>query len=229
MQLKDAIRFHMKVILTPLLFILAGAISAPVLAADLFDIEWDLKRDKDGITVYTGNIDGSKLKAVKSEMRIAAPMNALIGLVRDAAACPEWADLCKKAEHVEVMSETEMYVYTLNDLPWPVSDRDAVAHVLWARNPETGVVTMVATVDPDKVPKTKAVRIPYGVTQWTFVPHENDEITVVSNAHVDPGGATPAWLTNRLLVDSPFTTMQKMRDIATSGRYADVTFEFMSE
>ncbi|MEM7098052.1 MAG: START domain-containing protein [Pseudomonadota bacterium] len=219
-----------KTVRKALLFLISSALALPtyVSASDLFDIEWDLKRDKEGIQVYTGNIEGSKLKAVKSEMRINAPINALIGLVRDADACPEWADLCKKAEHVEVISETQMYVYTLNDLPWPVSDRDAVAHILWEKDAESGHVTMVATVAPDKMPKTKAIRIPYGITQWTFVPHENGEVTVISNAHVDPGGATPAWLTNRLLVDSPFTTMKKMRDIVTSGRYAEATFEFMT-
>lgn len=201
----------------------------PTAASDLFDLEWEQKRDRDGIAVFTGDVPDSRLKAVMSTMRVTAQLGQLVALVRDANACPEWADLCKKAEHVEVISETEMYVYTLNDLPWPVSDRDAVAHVLWEQSPDTLTVQMTATVAADKLPKTKAVRIPYGITRWTFAPHDDGEVTVISHAHVDPGGATPAWLTNRLLVDSPFTTMQKMREIVSSGRYADSTFEFLTE
>ena len=33
----------------------------------------------------------------------------------------------------------------------------------------------------------------------------------ISDAHVDPGGPLPAWITNVLLVDAPFQTMTRMR------------------
>ena len=197
--------------------------------ADLFDLDWELKRDKDGIQVYTGKVEDSKFRAVRAKMTIETTLGALVGLVQDADACPEWADLCERAERVEAISETEMYVYTLNDLPWPVSDRDAIAHVQWQRDRASGAVSMVATVTPDKLPKTKAVRIPYGVTQWIFVPQDNGVVDVISHAHVDPGGATPAWLTNRLLVDSPFTTLQKMRKLVQSDRYVNNSFDFLAE
>ena len=66
------------------------------------DIQWEEKRDRDGIKVLTGDVPDSKLKAVMSVMRMQADLNELVGLVQDAAACPEWADLCKKAEQIEV-------------------------------------------------------------------------------------------------------------------------------
>ena len=52
---------------------------------------------------------------------------------------------------------------------------------------------------------------------------------VVSLAHIDPAGGVPAWLTNRLLVDSPWDTMRDMRKIVNEGRYADASFSFVSE
>ena len=194
------------------------------------NFEWELQRDRDGIQVYTRAVENSKFKAVKSVMTMDSSLTELAALVRDAQACPEWADLCKEARVIEEVSDTEMYVYTYNDLPWPVSDRDAVAHVTWTQDPQTLAVEMSAIVVADKLPKERgAVRLTYGVTGWTFTPTESGQIAIESRAHVDPAGATPAWLTNRLLVDSPFTTMQSMRDVINTGRYADTTLEFIKE
>lgn len=206
------------------------ALSAPVAHADLFDIEWDLRSDKEGIQVYTGDVDGSKLKAVKAYMEIEVSLGEIIALVRDPDACPDWAELCKLSEHIEVTSETEMLVYTLNDLPWPVSDRDAIAKIQWSQDAQSLRVEMSAIVTPEgKPPRKGTIRIGYGVTGWSFTPLGNGKIAVESLAHLDPGGATPAWLTNRLLVDAPHQTLSNMRDILESKKYVGSTFDFLTE
>ena len=188
---------------------------------------WELKRDRDGIQVYTRSVEGSKHKAVKAEMLVEASLNELVGLVMDTSACPDWAALCKVSEVAEQVSETELYVYTLNDLPWPVKDRDAVAKVLWTQD-ASGSVKMTAELVTGKVPETrKALRLTQGITSWVFHPEENGT-RIVSEAHLDPGGGTPAWLTNMLLVDSPFDTMVGMRDLVTSGKYKDAQFTFIA-
>ncbi len=209
-----------------LILCLLGGVQTAIAA----DFEWTLERDREEVQVYTRPVDDSKFKAVKSTMTITASLGELVALVRDSSACSDWAALCKKAEKLEIVSETELYVYTLNDLPWPVSDRDAIAHVVWSQNPTDLSVTMNATVVSDKLPKNKGiVRLAYGVTSWVFTPVGDGRVEVVSRAHLDPGGVTPAWLTNRLLVDSPFDTMVAMREVTQSGRYANSSFEFLSE
>jgi hypothetical protein len=203
--------------------------------ANANDHDWELARDRDGIAVYTKPVAGSKFKAVKSTMTVQATLSELVALVRDSAACSEWADLCKKAEVVESVSETELYVYTYNDLPWPVSDRDAIAHIIWAQEPEHGTVTMTASLVDGNTPSTKvpevrkAIRLKYGKTSWEFKPLSAGRVAVTSRAHVDPEGATPAWLTNRLLVGSPYDTMLAMRKIIGTGRYRGAKFGFLSE
>ncbi len=206
---------------------LAGA--APLHAAD-DEHAWELRRDRDDIQVYTRKVEGSRFKAVRAVMEINGSLNQLVGLVQDVAACPEWAALCKEARLIEQQSETDMYVHTLNDLPWPVSDRDAVAHVQWSQDAGTLAVTMVATATPDKLPTRRGVvRIGYAETSWVFTPKGDGRVEVVSLAHVDPSGGVPAWLTNRLLVDSPWDTMRDMRTLIDDGRYVDARFSFVSE
>lgn len=206
-------------------------LGASALAEDALDLPWELKRDRDGIAIYTAVVPDSKHKAVRSVMMLeGVRLSELTALVRDPDACPDWADLCKRAEVVETVSETEMYVYTLNDLPWPVTDRDAIAHVRWAQDAETGAVTMRASLVPDKLPVTDGtIRIQYGETSWTFMPQDDGRVEVASFAHIDPSGATPAWLTNRLLVDSPHTTNTAMRAIIDSDRYDNASFNFITE
>ena len=208
-----------------LIFTSAGAAAEPA------DLNWELKRDRDGIAIYTAEVPGSKHKAVRTLMVLEnTSLSELAALVRDPEACPDWADLCKRAEVVEEVSETEMYVYTLNDLPWPVTDRDAIAHVRWAQDKATGVVSMHASLVPDRLPVNDGtIRIQYGETSWTFHPQSDGRVEVVSYAHIDPSGATPAWLTNRLLVDSPHTTNKAMREIIESDRYDSASFDFITE
>lgn len=207
-------------------------------------MNWELRRDKDGVQVYTAAVSGSSFKAVKATTRIDAPVEELVALVRDVDACGEWAAFCAQAAVVSEASETDLLIYTLNDMPWPVSDREALTRVVWNLSSEgaealdtaAGQITMRATVvDGESLdlaerwrPKKGKVRLSYGVTQWTFAPNGQGQINVSSYAHIDPGGAVPAWLTNRLLVDAPFDTIVGMRDLVATGRYKGATFEFLN-
>ena len=156
------------------------------------EAEWELKKDDDGIQVLTRAVDGSRFKAVRATMTVTTDLSALVALVRDTDACAEWAHLCKSAAEHEVVSETELYVYTHNDLPWPVSDRDALAYVIWAKDPATGAVTMTARAvgESDLGKRRGIVRLTDALTSWTFRPVEGG-IRVISDAHVDPGGPLP--------------------------------------
>ena len=161
-------------------------------------------------------------------MTIQASPHAAVALVRDTDACQEWAALCKESYEAEVISDTELYVYTYNDIPWPVSDRDALAHVVWDYDPGTGAVTMLARATKDRMDKVKgAVRILKAESKWVFLPDTDGQLHIITEAHVDPNGPTPAWITNLLLVDSPFETLSRMRDLIASGRYDNHRFDFI--
>ncbi|MEO0438470.1 MAG: START domain-containing protein [Pseudomonadota bacterium] len=190
-------------------------------------LEWKLRRDEDGIRVFTADVPDSKHAAVRSEMHVATPLRELVALVLDTSACSSWAALCKESTIPQRSSDTEFHVYTYNDLPWPVKDRDAVTRVVWTVNPESGSAHMVAELTEGLVKaKGKALRLTTGVTSWTFTPTENG--TLVENfAHIDPGGSMPAWVTNMLLVDSPHDTLVAMRETVAKGAYADAKVSFL--
>jgi hypothetical protein len=197
--------------------------------AQLMDVDyaWEDKRNKKGILIQTSSVEGSSFRAVRGEMNVKASTSSLVALVEDMENCSKWADLCKESRIEERVSDTESYAYVYNDIPFPVSDRDVYAHVVWTIEAQTKKVTMTSRATEGGTPKTKAVRIQNAVSQWHFTPLEDGTTKVENFAHIDPNGPTPAWVTNMMLVDSPYKTMTKMRKIVESGTYADVQIPFL--
>ncbi len=190
------------------------------------DYQWKEKHHENGIQIYTSKVAGSKHKALRAVMTVKGKLNSLVALVQDNEACPKWADLCKESRIHEKVSDTENYIYSYNNLPFPVSDRDVLAHVIWQQNPISKKVSMTSIASKGRLAKTKAVRIENAVSNWHFTPQGDGNVLVESFAHIDPNGPTPAWLSNMLLVKSPIKTMQNMRRIIEQGDYADAKASF---
>jgi hypothetical protein len=190
---------------------------------------WEEKRNKQGIVIQTSAVAGSSFKAVRGEMSVKASVSSLVALVEDMESCPNWADLCKESRVEKRISETESYAYVYNDIPFPVSDRDVYTHVVWTYNPDSKRVTMTSTATQGGTPKSKAVRIQNAVSQWHFTPNDDGIVKVENFAHIDPNGPTPAWVTNMMLVESPYKSMIRMREIVESGGYADINIPFLDK
>ncbi len=207
-----------------MVFVLPSIASAQL---DGVDYDWKEKKNKNGIIISTSSVEGSAFKAVRGEMIVKASVEALVALVEDMEACPDWAAMCKESRVEKRVSEKESFAYVYNDIPFPVTDRDVYTHVVWSKNSKTKRVTMTSTAAEGGTAKTKAVRIENAVSQWHFTPKEDGTTFVENFAHIDPNGPTPAWITNLMLVDSPYKSMNKMRSIVESGGYADTKVPFL--
>ncbi len=192
------------------------------------ELEWKLKRDRNGIQVFLSKVPGSKFRAILSIMEVEATTKQLAALVMDLDNCPNWAAMCKSAEIIERISATESYVRSINDAPFPVKDRDVIAHVTWSYNQTSGKVFMRSDATPNRLPKRKGlVRVQYASSEWHFTPKANGIVLVENYAHVDPTGSVPAWLTNLIIVDSPYKTLTNMRELISNGAYSDAEVDFI--
>lgn len=193
--------------------------------------EWDLKRDREGIQVYTRSVAGSPHDEVRAEAIVqGVRLSALVALVMDADACAEWADRCAESYVVDEISDTEALVYTHNDLPFPVKDRDVVSHARWEQDPETFTVRMVSEAVSGHVEEQQGRhRLTEALVSWHFEPLEDGRIRVINQAHINPGSNLPGWITNMLLVDTPFETMQSFLEEVRSPQYAQATISFVTE
>jgi hypothetical protein len=192
---------------------------------------WNLKRDRDSVQVYTRNVDGSPYDAIRATTIMEnIRLSSLVALIMDVEACPNWADRCAESSIHEYISETEQMIYSLNDLPFPVKNRDVLTHTKWSQDPETYAVYLISNATTGIIEEVKGrLRLTEASVSWNFIPQANGSIQVVNEAHINPGSALPGWIINMLLVETPFETMKAFREEVTSSKYADAEFGFVTE
>lgn len=201
--------------------------AASVVAADAEG--WIIRRQEDGIEVATCPVADSKHDAVRARMTVDASLAEIVALLKDEDACSEWAAYCAEADVLAERGETEAWVYTLNDMPWPVRDREVVSHIKWRRDAETGVVHMEGRAVDDPIEKTgNRVRLHDARSTWTLEPLADGGVRVEIVSHVNPSSLVPAALLNSMLVEAPHDTLRRMRTLLLTGRYANAEFDFLA-
>ncbi|MDP9077263.1 MAG: START domain-containing protein [Bacteroidota bacterium] len=173
--------------------------------------EWKLKTEKDGIKVYISTVSTSKFKAVKVDCELNTNLSQLIMVLLDVKNCVEWLDHTKSCTLIKQVSPSELYYYSEVSIPWPVQNRDFVAHLTVHQNAETKVVTMDGPSVNGMVPvKDGIVRVRSSKSLWILTPVGNNRVRVVYTLQVDPGGSVPAWLVNMLAGESPLKSFQNL-------------------
>lgn len=197
----------------------------------LIDADWKLKKDKKAIQVYTTKVKGSAYAAVKVEAVVSGlRLASLVALIEDADACSDWADQCAESYVHQRVSDTEAYVYTHNDMPFPVKDRDVLAHLTWTQSPDSLVVVMKSNATTGILAEKKGrKRLAEASAQWRFVPLDFGQVRITNIVHINPGSNLPGWVTNMLLVETPHSTMQSFVDAAQKPKYRDAVVSFVTE
>lgn len=204
--------------------------SIETLSYQTSSLDWSLKKSKRGIQIYTSKVAGSKYVAVLSVMTVDAPVENLVALLVDFEYCSKWAAMCKEAKVLNAISATESIVYSLNDAPFPVRDRDVVAKVNWAVSHNPHKVSMYSrAISSSENLKKGVVRVNQALSEWHFTAQKNGQTLVENFAHIDPNGALPAWVINLLVIDSPFKSFKNMRRTVESDRYRNSVIPFMTQ
>ena len=202
-------------------------LNLPALAAE----DWELRKETDSIQVLTRDVQGSPYKAVKTttvlrDIRLAS----LVALIEDAEACPQWADKCAESYVFERISESESYTYTHNDMPFPVKDRDVLAHVRWEQDPDTLEVVMLSDAVEGKMDDVRGrLRLTEAKASWRFRPLDDGAVEITNEAHINPGSSIPGWVTNMLLVDTPYQTMVSFVAEVRNPKYQNASLDFVQE
>ena len=160
--------------------------------------EWQLALGQEQAKVYTKQVAGSPYLKVKAEMYLDADLDRVVAQLGDGDECVKWRKMCKSNRVVEQISIDERIVYTVLDLPWPLSDRDVVNRVTMIRNAKTGSVIVRMVSDSKVPPNDKYVRaVSSGRIEITPVSANNTQLTFIT--HVDLGGDLPAGRINERL------------------------------
>ncbi len=178
---------------------------------------WELKKNEDGIRVYSASVPNSHINAVKVECTINCTMPKLIALLTDAKAHEQWVFHTKTSYIVKKISDTEQYYYSEIAMPWPLKNRDNVVHLKLSQH--TANTTWYVNAESVKGyvnPYSDKVRIYTSTVSWKITPVNDHQLKIEYVGQADPGGAIPAWVSNMFCTKGPFETFKKLAEIAAS-------------
>ena len=189
---------------------------------------WTLKQDNDGVRIFTREVADSKIKAIKVECELNATLSQLVAVLMDVKNSEEWLYRTSSNYIVKQVSPSEIYYYSKVVMPWPISDRDFIAHLIVSQDSATKVVTINAPCIADMVPKKdKIVRVTNSNGKWVISPVGKDKVKIVYTLHADPGGSIPAWLTNMFATQGPSQSFKKLKVHVQKPVYKNIKLDYI--
>jgi len=193
-------------------------------------VNWDLKKDKDDIKVYTGNSPNSSFKSVKVTTVLTGTLSQLTALLLDVDAHKDWVYSTKYSYLVKQLSPSEQIYYSEIDLPWPLSNREIVVRMDILQDPISKVmVVRIENADNSIEVKSGTVRVPASSVTWKVTPLDKNSLSIEYYGQADPGGTVPAWAANSFCTKGPFETFRNLRKLISSPVYANASFDFIRE
>jgi hypothetical protein len=173
---------------------------------------WKLQKNKDGIQVYSAEFPDSKIRAVRVVANYDASPEKIADIVMDIDISMEWISHLKSCYLIQRVSQNELYYYAEVKLPWPVLNRDFVAHLTRVENVQTGTITIDGPAVAGLVPEKKGtVRINNSLGKWIITPLDSNQVKVEYVLHVDPAGSLPSWLVNMFSSETPMQIFENLR------------------
>lgn len=180
---------------------------------------WSLRKEADSIRVYTIDRDDSSFKAFKAEAILDAPIENLMAVMMNPQSCVEWVHNCTESYAFGTGDFHDRFAYSVNDMPWPVTDRDYVLRIRTRGDQGSGEIIMDLNATPNQRAEFDTrVRVDRSDTLYRFIP-EGDKTRMIWLQHTDPNGSLPGWLVNSLLVDIPVRSLQALERVAGKDRY----------
>lgn len=210
-----------------LLIFLLGQV---LLFAQANKTDWKLKKEVNDLQVFVRKSEDSALKEIKVRYIANASMSNVVSVLRDVPAFPEWIYNCAEARVLERISDTETIYYSRIAFPFPMNDRDFIAHSKLWQNADTKEIFIKVTGDYNYLPiKKDIVRLPKIVINWHIQPLSNGKIQVEYHLLSDPGGSIPVWLVNMAIDKGPVNSMQNFKKMLVKHPYQNARLAYIQE
>jgi hypothetical protein len=191
---------------------------------------WVLKKDKNGIQVFTRKAADIQFDELKVECTLDGRVSQLAAVVLDINNHTKWVYKSTSCYLVKATSATDLFFYNVTECPWPLDNRDAVVHLTLSQDAKTKIMTIeVKNVDGLLPVKQNLVRVKYSNVVWKVEPLSDRSMHVEYTIRVDPGGSIPAWVVNLFATKGPYETFMRLREMVKSGQYANAKFPFLMD
>jgi hypothetical protein len=186
-------------------------------ANSLFAQSWDLVKDKEGIKVYIRSEPNSTLKSFRGEVTLNVPADKISKLIIDPDCSDWWEKNFIQSKLLDYKEGKSVLYYLVYGLPWPLNDRDFVSETSIIKDSVTGKQTLISRPLLNIVPvKPDLIRINEFSQKWILQPLDEQNVHVIFEGFIDPGGNLPAWLNNIVLPETPFKTLHSLKERSLS-------------
>lgn len=177
---------------------------------------WELKKEEDGIKVYTSGAATSTFKQFKALSFVNATPAAIAKMVVDVEHNHQWAESVKPGKIIKRDSENEFVFSQVIEMPFPFTDRIMIQRcttkVLGNGKIRVDLFEDLDALDYDG----DLVVVPVSRGYWILNP-SNGGTNLEYSFLVDPGGNIPAWLVNAFIVDTPFNSLKNLRELVSKS------------
>lgn len=165
--------------------------------------EWELKKDKDDIQVYTKSVDSSKIKAYKAVMTVKSSLNKVKEVIIDGNQLYVWNYKAIDSKLLKKHSENEYLIWMALDLPWPLHDRDIVVSLHLKRITKDALrIDLLAASDQyDEL--DDYLRMTSFEGYW-LLEQQGNLVKITHQMHGDPSGNLPSWFVNSTITRAPY-------------------------
>jgi hypothetical protein len=179
--------------------------------------DWRLRKDENGIAVYTRTVDSSSFEefkaiAVINDVSLVQVLDILLDVENYTSLIPDCIEsrvLFRRGKYYDIH-------YIRMDSPWPVKDRDAIyqsettvsdswKHAYISLSPIGNYIDE----------KNELVRMYKGSGFWEIEELPGNAIKIIYQFQSDPGGKIPGWLANSVIISNPYKTLENLKRLLT--------------
>ena len=175
--------------------------------------EWTLRKNEDGIQVYTRNHPGSNILEFKAVTTLNSKIDKVKKVVTNVNGGIYWMERIIASKLLKTDSKGNMYAYYEMDVPWPLENRDIVVFQKIKRQTPDNLLITISSI-PEYYPEQENItRIKIAKGHWELIKLQDNKTKIIYTFYSDPGGNIPAWIVNLFIVDSPYKTMKNLKQM----------------
>jgi hypothetical protein len=172
---------------------------------------WDLKKEENGILIYSRSVKDSRYKELKAVFDLPGTYDQLRSILNDVSNYKTWVYSTVASRLVERKSVTEIVYYARISAPWPVSNRDFYSDTrIWIDSAHHQM--RLSSHSIDQFPSTEhIVRISFLRSEWIITAPSPGTLHVEYTLSWDPGGDIPAFLANAFSPTGPLQSFSQLK------------------
>lgn len=185
--------------------------------------EWVIiKHDKRrNIKTWAKQEDGKRYRSFKVEAVLNSNVEAGVRVLLDAENYTKWYWEVTEAKLLQAVSPTEYYIYLKHRAPANLPDRDVILHAkVIPQNKLGDPIVLNVKSAPSFIPEVpNIVRMPAEDMIAEFTPLPNNQVKIVAEGYVDPGGRIPTWANNYIQRQAPYSILLGLLRMMNNDTY----------